>query len=191
MTGVTDFARELAGKRLELLKETVPQVSRLALLLWKPAGPDYAAERNEIEIAAQGLGVRLQPVEIRGAGDIENAFTAIARANANAFMGLTDTRFAVNRKRILELCAKNRLPGMYQDRRFVEDGGLMSYATNRSEWRRRISLYVDRILKGAKPADLPVEQPSKFELIINLNAAKQIGVTIPANVLAKADKVVR
>jgi putative ABC transport system substrate-binding protein len=112
----------------------------------------------------------------------------MTNVGANAFMGLTDTRFAGNRKRIIDLGVKNRLPAVYQDRVFVEVGGLMSYGTNRAEWRRRIASYVDRILKGAKPADLPGEQPTKFELVINLKTAKQIGLTIPPNVLARADR---
>jgi putative ABC transport system substrate-binding protein len=115
----------------------------------------------------------------------------MSNGGVNAFMAMTDTRFANNRKRIIELVVRNRLPAVYQDWVFVQDGGLMSYGTNRVQWRRRIASYVDRILKGAKPADLPVEQPTKFELVINLKAAKQIGLTIPPNVLARADKVIR
>jgi putative ABC transport system substrate-binding protein len=191
LTGVTDFARELAGKRLELLKETVPKVSRLALLSWKPAGPDYVAERNDIETAARALRIELQTMEVGGANELESAFPAMTKAGANAFMGLTDTRFANNRMRIIDLVAKNRLPAMYQERVFAQAGGLMSYGTNRSEYRRRVAYYVDRILRGAKPADLPVEQPTKFELVINLKTAKQIGITIPPNVLARADRVIR
>jgi putative ABC transport system substrate-binding protein len=191
LTGVTDFARELAGKRLELLKETVPKVTRVAVLSWNPAGPDYAAERNEIELVARALRVQIQSVEVRGADDLEGVFTAMTRGGANAFMGLTDTRLSDNRKRLIELGVKNRLPAAYQDRVFVEAGGLMSYGTNRVQWRGRVAHYVDKILKGTKPADIPVEQPMKFEFIINLKAAKQIGVTIPPNVLARADKVIR
>jgi putative ABC transport system substrate-binding protein len=191
LTGVTDFARELAGKRLELLQETVPKISRVALLSWKPPGPDYSAERNVIEFAARALRVDLQPVEIRGANDLGSAFMAATKAGADGFLALTDTRFANNRRRIIELVGKNRLPAAYQDWVFVQDGGLMSYGTNRVQWRRRVASYVDRILKGAKPADLPVEQPTKFELVINLKAAKQIGLTVPPNVLARADRVVR
>jgi len=191
LTGVTDIAGELGGKRIELLKETVPKVSRLAVLVWSPDGPGNAAERNEIESAARTLGVQVQPVEVRGADDLANAFSAITRAGANALMGLTDTRFGGNRKRIVELSAKNRLPAIYPERLFVEAGGLMSYGTNRAEWRRRLASYVDRILKGAKPADLPVEQPTKFEFVINLKTAKQIGLTIPQSVLYRADKVIK
>jgi putative ABC transport system substrate-binding protein len=188
---VTDFARELAGKRLELMKESVSKVSRLALLSWKPAGPDYVAERNDIETAARALRIELQPVEVGGANELEGAFAAMTKAGANSFTGLTDTRFANNRKRIIELVAKNRLPAVYQERAFAEAGGLMSYGTNRSEYRRRVAYYVDRILKGAKPADLPVEQPTKFELVINLKTAKQIGVAIPQSVLYRADRVIK
>jgi putative ABC transport system substrate-binding protein len=163
LTGVTDVARELAGKRLELLKETVPKASRVAVLSWKPAGPDYAAEKNEIELAARASRIDLQLVE----------------------------RYANNRSRIIKLVAKSRLPAVYQDWVFAQAGGLMSYGTNRAQWRRRIASYLDKILKGAKPADLPVEQPTKFELVINLNAAKQIGLTIPPNILARADRVIK
>ena len=191
LTGVTDIARELAGKRLELLKEAVPKVSRVAVLLWKPVGPEYASERNDIEIAAQALRIELKPVEIGGADELAKAFSAMTRGGVNAFMGLTDTRFANNRKRIIELVAKARLPAVYQARAFVEAGGLMSYGTNRVQWRRRTAYYVDRILKGAKPADLPVEQPTKFELVINLRTAKQIGLIIPQWTLMKADRVIR
>jgi putative ABC transport system substrate-binding protein len=191
LTGVTDFARELAGKRVELLKETVPRISRVALLSWKPAGPDYTAEKSEIEIAARALRIELQAVEVGRTSELENAFSAIAQRGANAFMALTDTRFANNRKRIIKLVLRSRLPAVYQDWVFVQEGGLMSYGTNRVQWRRRVASYVDRILKGAKPAELPVEQPTKFELVINLKTAKQIGLTIPPNVLVRADKVIQ
>jgi len=189
-TGVTDLAGGLGGKRIELLKETLPKVSRLAVLVWKPDGPGNAAERSEIELAVRAVRIRVQPVEIRGPNDLETGFAAI-NPTTNAFMGLTDTRFAGNRQRIVELSVKHRLRAVYPDRAFVEAGGLMSYGTNRAEWRRRIAYYVDKILKGTKPADIPVEQPTKFELVINLKAAKQIGLTIPPNVLARADRVIR
>ena len=190
-TGLTDFAGGLSGKRLELLKETLPNLTRLALLVWKPDGPGNATEKNEIESAAQLLGVKVQPVEVKGANDLASGFSAMAKAGSNAFMGLTDTRFSGTRQQVVELSAKRRLPAVYPDRQFADAGGLMSYGTNRGEWRQRISYYTDRILKGAKPSDLPVERPTKFELIINLKAAKQIGLTIPPNVLARADKVIR
>jgi putative ABC transport system substrate-binding protein len=191
LTGVTDIARELAGKRLELLKETVPRISRVAVLSWKPPGPDYTAEKSEIEIAAKALRVELQPVEVERVSELENAFPAIVQAGTTAFMALTDTRFANNRKRIIKLVVRSRLPAVYQDWVFVHEGGLMSYGTNRVQWRRRVAFYVDRILKGAKPADLPVEQPTKFEFVVNLKTAKQIGLTIPPNVLARADRVIK
>jgi putative ABC transport system substrate-binding protein len=188
MTGVTDLARDLAGKRLELLKETFTNVSRVGVLLWNPAGPGYAAERNELESASRALRIQLQFVEVGDPNDLESGFSRMIKRGANAFMGLTDQRLASNRQRVIELSAKHRLPAVYQDRTFTEAGGLMSYATNRTEWRRRVAYYVDRILKGMKPADLPVEQPKNFELVINLKAAKQIAVTIPPNVLARADR---
>ena len=191
LTGVTDFARELAGKRLELLKETAPKTSRIAVLSWKPGGPEYTAERNEIELAARALRIDLQALELENPNDFESSFSAIAKAGTNGFMALTDTRFANNRRRIIETMLRHRLPAVYQDEVFVHDGGLMSYGTNRVQWRRRITYYVDKILKGAKPAELPVEQPTKFELVINLKTAKQIGLTIPQSVLYRADRVIR
>jgi len=190
-TGVTDIAGELGGKRLEILKETVPKLHRLAILVWNPDGPGNAAEKNEIESAARTFKVQVRPVEIRGANDLASGFSAMTKAGVHAFMGLTDTRFGGNRRRIVDLSAKNRLPAIYPDRLFVEDGGLISYGTNRAEWRRRLAVFVDKILKGAKPADLPVEQPMKFELVINLKTAKQIGLTIPQWTLMKADKVIK
>jgi putative ABC transport system substrate-binding protein len=191
MTGVTDLARDLAGKRLELLKETFPKVSHVGVLLWNPAGPGYAAERNELESASRALRVQLQFVEVGEPNDLKISFSRIIKRGANAFIGLTDRRLATNRHQVVELSANHRIPAVYQDRTFTEAGGLMSYGTNRAEWRRRVAYYVDRILKGTKPADLPVEQPMKFELVINLKTAKQIGVTIPPAVLARADKVIR
>jgi putative ABC transport system substrate-binding protein len=191
LTGVTDIAGELGGKRIELLKETVPKISTLAVLVWKPDGPGNAAERNEIESAARVFGVEVQPVEVRGLDDLASSFSAMSKAGTNAFMGLTDTRFGANRQRIVDLGTKHRLPAIYPERLFAEAGGLMSYGTNRAEWRRRVVYFVDRILKGAKPTELPVERPTKFELVINLKTAKQIGVTIPQSVLFRADKVIR
>jgi putative ABC transport system substrate-binding protein len=188
---LTDIAGELGGKRLEILKETVPKLSRLAILVWNPDGPGNVTEKNEIESAARVFRVQVQSVEVKGANDLEKAFSAMAKAGANALMGLTDTRFSGNRLRIVALSATSRLPAIYPERGFVETGGLMSYGTNRIEFRRRIAIYIDKILQGTKPADLPVQQPTKFELVINLNAAKQIGLTIPPNVLVRADRVIR
>lgn len=191
LTGVTDIAGELGGKRLELLKETVPRLARLGLLVWKPDGPGNLAERNEIESAGRVLAVEVKPLEIRGPDSLASSFAAMNKAQMKAFMGLTDTRFAINRPRIVDLAAKHRLSTIYPERLFVEAGGLMSYGTNRAEWRRRIVYFIDRVLKGTKPADLPVEQPIKFEFVVNLKTARQLDLTIPPNVLVRADRVIR
>ena len=191
LTGVTDIAGELGGKRIELLKEAIPRTARLGLLVWKPDGPGNAAERNEIESAGRVLAVEVQAVEVGGPESLARAFSTMNKVGINALMGLTDTRFAVNRQRIVELAAKHRLAVIYPERLFVEAGGLMSYGTNRAEWRRRVVYFIDRVLKGVKPADLPVEQPMKFEFVVNLKAAKAIGLTIPPNVLVRADRVIR
>jgi putative ABC transport system substrate-binding protein len=191
LTGVTDLARDLAGKRLELLKETFPKVLHVGVLLWNPAGPGYAAERNELESASRALIVQLKFVEVGEPNDLGIGFSQMIKHGANAFIGLTDQRLATNRQRVIELSVKHRLPVVYQDRTFAEAGGLMSYGTNRAEWRRRVAYYVDKVLKGTKPANLPVEQPMKFEFVVNLKAAKQIGLTVPPNVLARADRIIR
>ena len=191
ITGITDLAQHLSGKRVELLKEAIPRLSRLGMILWSPAGQGGGAEKNEIEFTTRSLGIKLQPVEVHGSSELEGAFSTMTRAGCEAFIGATDTRFATNRDRVARLSIRNRLPAVYPDRAFVDAGGLMSYATDRVEWRRRLAVYVDKILKGAKPADLPVEQPTKFELVINLKTAKQLGLTIPPNVLARADKIIR
>jgi putative ABC transport system substrate-binding protein len=189
ITGLADLTVELSGKRLELLKETVPKVSRVALLVGPGASPLL---KRETEAAANGLHLVLQPLEVRNVGDLEKAFEAAVRERANALIPLPNPVWALQyRTRLLELAANNRLPAIYHHRDFVDSGGLMAYGTNYDDLFRRAATYVDKILKGAKPADLPVEQPTKFELIINLKAAKQIGLTIPPNVLARADKVIR
>ena len=190
ITGLSNLAPELGGKRLELLKEIVPQLSRVAVL-GDPNSPAYGPQLNELELAARALGLRLQPVEVRGPGDLENAFSAMIKAHAGAFMGLQQPTIDILRKRIMDLAGKNRLPAMYPNRENVEAGGLISYAADISTMFRRAATYVDKILKGTKPADLPVEQPMKFELVINLKAAKQIGLTIPQWTLMKADRVIR
>jgi len=191
LTGVTDIAGELGGKRIELLKETVPRMVRLGLLVWKPDGPGNTAERREIESAGRVLAVEVRAVDVAGPESLESAFAEMKKVGIHAFVGLTDTRYAVNRPRVVDLSIKYRLPAIYPDRIFVEAGGLMSYGTNRAQWRRRIAYFIDRIFKGTKPADLPVEQPTKFELVINLKTAKQIGLTIPPEVLARANRVIR
>ena len=185
ITGITGLIRELSGKRLELLKEAVPGISRVGLLGQAGAFKDY-------EAAAHALKMQLLFLEVRGPNpDYEAAFQAATKGRASAIISVTGPLAASYPKRIADLAIKYRLPSMHEGRQHVEAGGLMSYSSSDTESFRRAATYVDKILKGAKPADLPVEQPTKFELIINLKAAKQIGLTIPPNVLARADKVIR
>jgi ABC-type uncharacterized transport system substrate-binding protein len=189
ITGLADLTVELSGKRLELLKETFPKVSRVALLMGPAASPLL---KGEAEIAASNLHLVLQRFEVRNSSDLENAFKAAMKENADALVPLPNPVWALQyRARLLELAAINRLPAIYHHSDFAEAGGLMSYGTNYDDLFRRAAVYVDKILKGAKPADLPVEQPTKFEFVINLKAAKQIGLTIPPNVLARADRVIQ
>ena len=191
VTGLANLTSELAGKRLELLKEVVPSVSRVAVL-WNPVASSSALRMRETEATASSLGIKLQPVEVREANDFERAFSALKRERADALFPLRSPPISNDDvKRIVELAAKNRVPGMYDASEFAEAGGLMSYGTMLADLDRRAATYVDKILKGAKPADLPVEQPEKFELVINLKAAKQINLSIPPNVLARADRVIR
>jgi putative tryptophan/tyrosine transport system substrate-binding protein len=191
ITGLSSLAPELSGKRLDLLKEIIPKLSRVAVL-GTSTSPGNAQELREVELAAGASGVRLQYLDVRSPRDIETAFRAASKGRAHAVLMLvsgTVTNF--QRKEIAELAVKNRLPVIYESARSVEVGGLMSYGVNLHDLDRRAATYVDKILKGAKPADIPVEQPTKFEFIINLKAAKQIGLTIPPNVLARADKVIK
>ena len=190
VTGLANFTSELAGKRLELLKEVVPRVSRVAVL-WNPDAPSSTLRMRETEAAAPSLGIKLQPVDVREPNDFEHAFAALKKDRADALFPLRSPLISSQVKRIVELAAKNRVPGMYDASEFAEAGGLMSYGTMLDDLDRRAASYVDKILKGAKPADLPIEQPKKFELIINLKAAKQIGLTIPQSVLFRADKVIK
>jgi ABC-type uncharacterized transport system substrate-binding protein len=190
ITGLTSLSPELSGKRLELLKETFPKVSRVVVLR-NPSNAGDSFTWKDTEEAAQVLGLQLQSLEVRSAKDLENAFESATRIDGQALVTLTDPLLQSHRKQIVDFAAKSRLPGIYTDPEFVEAGGLMSYAANPLEFYARAAGYVDRILKGAKPGDLPVEQPTKFDLVISLKAAKQIGVTIPPNVLARADKVIR
>jgi putative ABC transport system substrate-binding protein len=191
ITGTSSMTAEVVGKQLELLKQTVPKISRVAAL-WNPANPIFQAiQRKETEAAARTLGVQLRIVEARGPDEIESAFATIARERTRALLVLGDPVFRSHRKRIADLAANGRLPTVSGTTEFVDAGGLMAYGPSFTDMNRRAAYYVDRILKGTKPADLPVEQPTKFELIINLKAAKQIGLTIPPNVLARADKVIR
>jgi putative ABC transport system substrate-binding protein len=187
LTGLTRLTRELSGKRLELLKEVVPGISRIGLL-----GEVDASGFKDYEAPAGALKIQLQSLEVRGPNpDFEGAFQATAKARAGALITIHNFLIGRYRKRIADLAMKHRLPSMYEDSRYVEEGGLVSYAANELEVSRRAAVYVDKILKGAKPAELPVEQPTKFQFIINLKAAKQIGLTIPPHVLALADKVIK
>jgi len=188
ITGLTIFSPELGGKRLELLKESFPKITRVAFI-WSTMNPGFSFA--EAEAAGKPLGVEVQSVQIRDVEDIESAFEKIRKMGSQAFTTAPDPVMRLNRRKLLDFAAKNRLPAMYGTLDFVDAGGLMSYAPNTIDLYRRAAVYVDKVLKGAKPADLPVEQPVKFEFVINLKTAKQIGVTIPPNVLVRADKVIK
>ena len=193
VTGLSSFGAELVGKRLELLKQAVPGVDRVAVL-WFPGALGERTDKDmlrEAEAAARALGVRLQVVEARGPADFDRAFSDMTRARAGALTVLPANMFLREHRRLVDLAAKNRLPAVYTSREFVDAGGLMSYGANQPDLFRRAATYVDKILKGAKPGDLPVEQPTKFELIINLKTAKDLGLTIPQSVLARADEVIQ
>jgi ABC-type uncharacterized transport system substrate-binding protein len=190
ITGLSTLSPELSGKRLELLKEIIPKLSRVAVL-GTSTNPSTAQALRETEVAAGALAVKVQYLDVRGPKDIEAALSAAGKEHANAVIVLGAPVLASQRTQVVDLMAKSRLPAMYQSAVNVEAGGLMSYGVSGTDLARRAAMYVDKILKGAKPADLPVEQPKKFELIINLKAAKQIGLTIPPNVLARADKVIK
>jgi len=190
ITGLSDFNEGVITKRLELLKEVVPTASRVAILL-NPANPTNPLQLKETRAAAPALGVTLLSLEVKGPDDIDRAFRAMRKERAGSLIVFGDPMIETHRRRVAELAVKNRLPAIYAQRTWVDAGGLMSYGTNFDDLYRRAATYVDKILKGAKPADLPVEQPMKFELVINLKTAKQIGLTIPPNVLARADKVIK
>jgi putative tryptophan/tyrosine transport system substrate-binding protein len=190
ITGLSTEYPEISGKQLELLKEIVPRLSRVACL-GNSTQPGYRQALKETEAAAGALGVKLQYLDIQNPQQIESAFQAASKGRADAVLVLGSQIVTSNAKQFAELAAKNRLPAIYWSPEFVEAGGLMSYSASITDLFRRAASYVDKILKGAKPADLPVEQPTKFEFVINLKAAKQIGLTIPPNVLARADRVIR
>jgi putative ABC transport system substrate-binding protein len=191
VTGLTRLSRELGGKRLELLKEAVPKLSRVAVL-YDPASPGLHEVKEFLPADARALKLTIEPREIRAADDFEKVFAALNKARPDGLYELgAGGVMRPNRKRIAGFALKSRLPSVSSSDEFVDAGGLMSYAADDTDIYRRVAIYVDRILKGAKPADLPVEQPTKFELVINLKTAKQIGLTIPPNVLARADKVIR
>ena len=190
ITGLANLAPELSGKQLELLKETVFRLSRVAVFGTSNT-PSTAPTLKETELAAVALGVKVQYLDVLDPKDIEIAFRAASKGRIHAVLVLSGPLVFSQRTQIAELAAKSRLPAIYPQIEYVEDGGLMSYGVIITDLDRRAATYVDKILKGAKPADLPVEQPMKFELVINLKAAKQIGLMIPPNVLARADKVIR
>jgi putative ABC transport system substrate-binding protein len=191
ITGLARFMTELSGKRLELLKEVVPEISRVGVL-WNADDPDAAIGFKEYETAARAPKIQLQSLEVRGPNpDLEGAFQAAVKGRASALITVRNLLLLRYPKRIADLAIKNRLPSMYEGSDFVEAGGLVSYASNDAESFKRAATYVDKILKGAKPADLPVEQPTKFELVINLKTAKQIGMTIPQSVLYRAERVIK
>jgi putative ABC transport system substrate-binding protein len=190
ISGLSTLAPELSGKRLELLKEIVPRLSRV-VVLGTSTEPGNAQSLKEVERAAKAFGVKLQYLNVLDPKDIEIVFRAARKDHAESVLVLPSAVFIFQRTQIVELAAKNRLPAIYFRDIFVDDGGLMSYGVNLNDLDRRAATYVDKILKGAKPAELPVEQPIKFEFIVNLKAAKQIALTIPPGVLARADKVIR
>jgi putative ABC transport system substrate-binding protein len=193
VTGLSAFAPELVGKRLELLTQAVPGVSRVAVL-WQPGAFGEGTEKDTLkraEVAARNLGVRLQFVEARGPADFDRAFSDVTRARASALTALGSNMFTSERRRLVDLAAEKRLPAMYAVRDYVDAGGLMSYGPNLADLYRRAATYVDKILKGARPADLPVELPTKVELIINLKTAKTLGLTIPQSVLGRADELIK
>ena len=190
ITGLSSLAPELSGKQLELLKEILPKLSRVAVL-GSSTRPGTAQTLKETELAAGVFGVKVLYLDLISPKDIETGFREAREGRADAMLILSSPIFSSQRTQLVDLAAKSRIPATYSTTEFVEDGGLMSYGVNTSELYRRAGAYVDKILKGTKPADLPVEQPKKFEFIINLKAAKQIGLTIPPNVLARADRVIR
>ena len=190
ITGFTAIAPALAGKRLELLKEAVPKLSRIAVM-WDPQNPGSVQQWKESQLSARELGLQLHSIQVSSAGKFEAAFKEAVNARTAALAVMASPFFYSNQKQLTDLAIKNRLPVTYPREEFVTSGGLMSYGSDRSESFRRAALMVDKILKGAKPADLPVEQPTKFELVINLKTANQIDLRIPPNVLARADWVIK
>jgi len=189
VTGLSILLPELSGKRLELLKEAFPKVTRV-VILWNPTSSGDSLSFRGMPAVAQALGVQHQSMEVRGANDFENGFQRAKKEGAQALVTMPSPVINANLQQVLEFAAKNRLPAMYASSEFVEAGGLMSYAPNYTDQFRRTAVFVDKILKGAKPADLPVEQPTKLELVINMKTAKTLGLTIPQSVLGRADHVI-
>jgi putative ABC transport system substrate-binding protein len=190
VTGLASISAELGGKRLELLKQVAPKASRVAVL-YNPADRSNVLMLKDMQESAPALGLTLQPLEVRGPGELEDAFVAMTRARAHALFGVAGILTFEHRRALVDLAAKNRIPAMWGHRQFVDAGGLMSYAVNYYDQVRGAATYVDKILKGAKPGDLPVEQPTKFELVVNLKTAKALGLTIPRSVLLRADEVIQ
>jgi putative ABC transport system substrate-binding protein len=190
ITGLSALTSELAGKRLDLIRETFPQASRVAAL-FDPQDDSKIVEMKEAQTIAKATGLKLQAIEVRDSGDFEKAFKAAAKERAEVLLVLQNALTTTGRKPIADLAIKNRLPTVWADSGLMDAGGLMSYGPNVDDLFQRAATYVDKILKGAKPADLPVEQPKKFEFFINLKTAKQIGLTVPPNVLARADRVIK
>jgi ABC-type uncharacterized transport system substrate-binding protein len=190
ITGLTSLGLEIGGKRLELLKEAVPHLSRVAVLS-NANNPDHGSVLNDMKTTAVSLGLQLQPLQVKGPDEFASAFSTVSKMRAQALLLLPDEMFNTRREQVAALAVKSRLPTIFFNSDWTNDGGLMSYGVDVPDMFRRAAVYVDKILKGAKPADLPVEQPTKFELVINLKTAKQIGLIIPPNVLARADRVIR
>jgi len=190
ITGLSLMMTETNAKGLELLKEAVPGLARVAVV-WDPATPSHGPGLKAVEVAGPALGLRIQPVAVRSATEFDSAFSAISRERADAVLVLSTPIFIAGAKRLAELALTHKLPSMFGPRHHVEAGGLMSYSPDRAELWRRGAIYVDKILKGAKPADLPVQQPTKFELVINLKTAKALGLTLPQSLLLRADQVIQ
>jgi putative ABC transport system substrate-binding protein len=189
VTGITSNWDDLSGKRLELLKETIPKLSRIAVL-WNSSG-GRQTQWKASQTAAKEMNLQLYSMQIRTADDLENVFTEAVKARSGAVAVTQSTEVGANIARVIQLASKHRLPAIYATPEYVDAGALMAYGGSRRDLARRAAVYVDKILKGAKAADLPVEQPTKFEFVVNLKTAKQIGLTIPPNVLARADRVIR
>ena len=190
ITGLSGMVMDLEAKRLELLQEVIPKLSHVAVF-WNPVSPLQVNSEKEVQSAARILKIKVLSLGVQSAERFDNAFATIRRERPHALLVLPDRLFLHNRARIMEFATKQQLPGVYAYVELAEAGGLMSYGPSYADMHRRAAYYVDRILKGAKPADLPVEQPTKFDFVINLKAAKQIGLTIPPNVLARADRVIK
>jgi putative ABC transport system substrate-binding protein len=189
ITGTTFLTSEMIGKQLELLTQIVPRAARVAVLT-NPANPGHPLMLKEATLAAQSLGVQLQTVQLRGSGDLESAFESMAQQRAGAVFVPWDGTFLVHMRRIVQLAAAHHLPALYGQRNYIDAGGLAAYGPSAIESFRRAAVYVDKILKGARPTDLPIEQPTKFELVINLKTAKALGITIPQSLLSRTDEVI-